>query len=82
MAKNTNEEVITCNDPNIKGEKIIQIALNQEQRLCLLDAIVCSKRKYACLLPVIDELEKHVRKEDPKIHETMCLRCSVSSICR
>lgn len=72
---------ITCNDPNIKGEKIIQIALNKEQRLCLLDAIVCSRRKYECLLPVIDELEKHVRKENPKIHETMCLRCSVASKC-
>lgn len=81
MPKNTNEEVITCNDPNIKGEKIIQIALNQEQRLCLLDAIVFSKRKYACLLPVIDELEKHVRKEDPERYETICLKSFMMSTC-
>lgn len=81
MPKNTNEEVITCNDPNIKGEKIIQIVLNKEQRLCLLDAIVCSKRRYKCLLPVIDELEKHVRKEDPKRYETICLKSFVISTC-
>ena len=81
MPKNTNEEVITCNDPNIKGEKIIQIVLNKEQRLCLLDAIVCSKRRYKCLLPVIDELEKCVRKEDPERYETICLKSFVISTC-
>lgn len=81
MPKKINEEVITCNDPNIKGEKIIQIALNKEQRLCLLDAIVCSRRKYECLLPVIDELEKQVRKEDPKRYETICLKSFMISAC-
>lgn len=81
MAKKMNEDVITCNDPNIKGEKIIKIALNKEQRLCLLDAIVCSKRKYECLLPVIDELEKHVRKEDPERYERICLKSFMISTC-
>lgn len=81
MPKNTNEEVITCNDPNIKGEKIIKIALDKEQRLCLLDAIVCSRRKYECLLPVIDELEKHVRKEDSERYETICLKSFMISTC-
>lgn len=81
MAKKTNEDVITCNDPNIKGEKIIQIALNKEQRLCLLDAIVCSRRKYECLLPVIDELEKHVRKEEHERYETICLKSFMISTC-
>lgn len=81
MSKKMNEDVITCNDPNIKGEKIIQIALNKEQRLCLLDAIVCSRRKYECLLPVIDELEKRVRKEDPERYERICFKTFIESTC-
>ena len=81
MAKKMNEDVITCNDPNIKGEKIIQIALNKEQRLCLLDVIVCSRRKYECLLPVIDELEKCVRKEDPERYEIIYFKTFIESTC-
>lgn len=71
MPKNTNEEVITCIDTrNIKGEKIVQIPLNKEQRACLLETILCSKqKKHECLIKVIDELDKHVRKEDPERYE-------------
>lgn len=76
-----NDKDTPRNDPNIKGEKIIQIALNKEQRLCLLDAIVCSRRKYECLLPVIDELEKHVRKEDPERYERICFKTFIESTC-
>lgn len=76
-----NDKDTPRNDPNIKGEKIVQIALNKEQRLCLLDAIVCSRRKYECLLPVIDELEKHVRKEDPERYERICFKTFIESTC-
>ena len=76
-----NDKDTPCNDPSINGEKIIQIALNKEQRLCLLDAIVCSRRKYECLLPVINELEKRVRKEDPERYETICLKSFMISTC-
>lgn len=83
MPKKTNEEVITCNDPTIKGEKTIQIALNKEQRACLLDIIVCSKpkQKYKCLLPVIDQLEQCVKKDDPEQFEKICLKYFVTSKC-
>lgn len=73
MPKKTNEDVITCNDQNIKGEKIVQMALNKEQRACLLDTIICFKPKYECLIPVISELEKHVSKEDPERYKRICL---------
>lgn len=76
-----NDKDTPRNNPNIKGEKIVQIALNKEQRLCLLDAIVCSRRKYECLLPVIDELEKHVRKEDPERYERICFKTFIESTC-
>lgn len=80
MPKKTNKDT-TRNVPNTNGEKIIQIALDKEQRLCLLDTIVCSKRKYECLLPVIDELEKCVRKEDPENYDRICLKFFVISKC-
>lgn len=76
-----NDKDTPCNDPSINGEKMTQIALDKEQRLCLLDAIVCSKRRYECLLPVIDELENHVRKEDPERYETICLKSFMISTC-
>lgn len=76
-----NDKDTPRNNPNIKGEKIVQIALNKEQRLCLLDAIVCSRRKYECLLPVIDELEKHVRTEDPERYERICFKTFIESTC-
>lgn len=81
MSKKMNEDVMTCNDQDIKGEKIIQIALNKEQRACLLDVIVCSKRKYECLLPIIDQLEKQVQKEDPEKYDRICLKFFVISKC-
>lgn len=79
MPKKTNKD--TSNVTSINGEKIIHIALDKEQRACLLDVIVCSKRKYECLLPVIEELEKLVREEDPERYETICLKCFVVSTC-
>ncbi len=81
MPKNTNNGVITCNDPNIKGEKFVQIALDKEQRACLLDTIICSKQKYECLIPVIGELGKHVSKEDPERYEKICLNLLVATKC-
>lgn len=85
MQKNINEEVITCNDPTIKGEKTIQIALNKEQMACLLDIIVCFKpmtQKYKCLIPVIKQLEQCVKKDDPEQFERICLKYFVASKCR
>ena len=81
MPQKTNKDVITCNDQNIKGEKIVQIALNKEQRACLLDAIICSQRQHKCLLPVIGELEKHVKKENRERYERICLKCFLMSKC-
>lgn len=81
MPKKMNKGVITCNDQNIKGEKFVQIALNKEQRACLLDTIICSTQKYECLIPVIGELEKCVRKEDPERHERICLNGFLMSKC-
>lgn len=75
MPKKTNK------DTTINSEKIIQIALDKEQRLCLLDTIICSKRQHECLLPVINELEKYVEKEDPERYETICLKWFVISKC-
>lgn len=77
----TDNDVITCNDPNIKGEKFIQIALDTEQRACLLETILCSKQKHECLIKVIDELKRHVREEDPKRYEKICLNFLVVSKC-
>ena len=77
----TDNDVITCNDPNIKGEKFIQIALDTEQIACLLETILCSKQKHECLIKVIDELERHVREEDPKRYEKICLNFLVVSKC-
>ena len=73
MSKKMNEDVTTCDGQNIKGEKFVQIALNKEQRACLLDTIICSNQKYECLIPVIRELEKHVSKEDPERYKRICL---------
>lgn len=81
MPKKMNEDVITCNDPNIKGEKFIQIPLNKEQRACLLETILCSKQKHECLIKVIDELDRYVRAEDPERYEKICLQFLVSTKC-
>lgn len=70
----------TSNDLNFEGEKIVQIPLNKEQRVCLLDVILCSKQRYECLLPVVGELEKHVSKEDPERHERMCVNALMAYI--
>lgn len=77
MPKNTNEEVITCNDPNIKGEKIVKIPLDKEQRVALLKAILFSNSKHKCLMPIIDILEKHVRKENEDEYDKICWRVEV-----
>lgn len=71
----TDNDVITCNDPNIKGEKFIQIPLNKEQRACLLETILCSKQqpKHECLVKVIQELERHVCEENPERYEKIYL---------
>ena len=78
MPKNTNEEVITCIDTrNIKGEKIVQIPLDKEQRVALLKAILFSNSKNKCLMPIIDILEKHVRKENEDEYDKICWRVEV-----
>lgn len=79
----TDNDVITCNYQNIKGEKFIQIPLNKEQRACLLETILCSKQipKHECLINVIKELEKHVREEDPERYEKIILKFLVSMKC-
>ena len=78
----TDNDVITCND-QIKGEKFIQIPLNKEQRACLLETILCSKQqpKHECLVKVIDELDRHVRAEDPERYEQIRLKFLVSMKC-
>lgn len=76
-----NKDVITCNAQNIKGEKFVQIALNKEQRACLLDTIICSKQKHECLLPLIGELEKHVSEEDPEKYDKICCKLFLISKC-
>lgn len=73
-----NDEKVTCNDPNIKGEKIVQLALNKEQRQALLDAlIVLSQKRYECLLPIIEQLKKHVKEEDPECYDMLCFKALV-----
>ena len=77
MPKNTNEEVITCNGQDIKGEKIVQIPLDKEQRVALLKAILFSNSRNNCLMPIIDILEKHVRKENEDEYDKICWRVEV-----
>lgn len=79
----TDNDVITCIDQNIKGEKFIQIPLNKEQRACLLETILCSKQipKHECLIKVIKELERHVREEDPERYKQICLNFLVATKC-
>lgn len=81
MPKKMNKDVITCNDPSIKGEKFVQIALNKEQRACLLETILYSKKKNECLIHVIDELGRHVRADDPERYEKICLKFLVATKC-
>ena len=76
----TENYVVKTND-QIKGEKFIQIPLDKEQRACLLETILCSKQKNECLIKVIDELDKHVRAEDPERYEQICLKFLVSMKC-
>ena len=78
----TDNDVITCNGQDIKGEKFIQIPLDKEQRACLLETILCSKqKKHECLIKVIDELDRHVRAEDPERYKKICLNFLVSTKC-
>ena len=78
----TDNDVITCNGQDIKGGEFIQIPLNKEQRACLLETILCSKqKKHECLIKVIDELDRHVREEDPERYEQICLKFLVSIKC-
>lgn len=81
MPKKMNEDVTFCIDQNIKSEKFIQIPLNKEQRACLLETILCSKQKHECLIKVIDELDRYVRKEDPERYEKICLNFLVVTKC-
>ena len=81
MPKKMNEDVITCNGQDIKGETFIQIPLNKEQRACLLDAILCSKQRHECLIKVIDELDRCVRTEDPERYEQIRLNFLIATEC-